>query len=69
MVQELNKILNGTYCAQGGNLSKIDRNEKVNLINLTEELQNSPLVIEEGFHNSYARFLTDKRFIYKEMNV
>lgn len=50
-------------------LSKIDRNKKVLLINLPEELQNSPLVIEEDFHNPYARFLTDKKFIYKVTNA
>lgn len=54
---------------RGIDLSKIDRNKKVFLINLPEELQNSPLVIEEDFHNPYARFLTDKKFIYKVTNA
>lgn len=54
---------------RGINLSKIDRNKKVFLINLPEELQNSPLVIGEDFYNPYARFLTDKKFIYKVTNV
>lgn len=54
---------------RGIDLSKIDRNKKVFFINLPEELQNSPLVIEADFHNPYARFLTDKKFIYKVTNV
>lgn len=50
---------------RGIDLTKIDRNKKVFLIQIPEELQNSPLVIEEDFHHSYARYLTDKKFIYK----
>lgn len=54
---------------RGIDLSQIDRNKKVFLINLPEELQNSPLVIEEDFNNPFARFLTDKKFIYKVKNI
>lgn len=54
---------------RGIDLSKIDRNKRVFFIKLPEELQNSPLVIEEDFHNPYARFLTDKKFVYKVTGV
>lgn len=54
---------------RGIDLSKIDRNKKVFFIQLPDELQNSPLGIEEDFHHSYARFLTDKKFIYKVTGV
>lgn len=54
---------------RGMDLSKIDRNKKVFLINLPEELQSSPLVIVEDLHNSYARYFTDKKYIYKVTNV
>lgn len=50
---------------RGIDLSKIDRDKKVFFINLPEELKTSPLRIEEDFHNSYARYLTDKKYIYK----
>ena len=53
----------------GIDLKKMDHNKNVFLIQLPEELQNSPLVIEEDFRNSYARFLTDKKFIYKVTDV
>ena len=54
---------------RGIDLSNIDRNKRVFFIQLPEELQNRPLVIEEDFHNPYARFLTDKKFVYKVTGV
>lgn len=54
---------------RGLDLTEFDRNEKILLIDLPEELLNSPLIIEEDFHNSYARFLTDKKFVYKVLGV
>lgn len=53
----------------GIDISKIDRNKNVFLIQLPEEIRNSPLVIEVDFHNYYARFLTDKKFIYKVSGI
>jgi hypothetical protein len=50
---------------RGHDFSKIDRDAKVFLIMLPDEIANSPLSIEPDFKNSYARFLTDKRYIYK----
>lgn len=54
---------------RGIDLSKMDRDKKVFFIQLPEELLNSPLVIEADFRNPYARFLTDKKFIYKIIGV
>ena len=54
---------------RGIDLSKIDRNKKVFFINIPEELRNSPLKVEEDFHNHYARFLTEKKYIYKITGV
>ena len=50
---------------RGHDFSKIDRDAKVFLIMLPDEIANSPLTIEPDNNNSYARFLTDKRYIYK----
>lgn len=50
---------------RGHDFSKIDRDAKIFLIMLPDEIKNSPLSIEPDFNNSYARFLTDKRYIYK----
>ncbi|OCA90431.1 hypothetical protein A8F94_00640 [Bacillus sp. FJAT-27225] len=50
---------------RGIDLTKIDRDKKVFLIRLPDELHDSPLRIEEDFHNHYARYLTEKRYIYK----
>lgn len=54
---------------RGIDLTKVDRDKKVFLIRLPEELQNSPLVIEEDFHHPYARFLTNKKYIYRVAGV
>lgn len=54
---------------RGMDLSNIDRNKKVFFIQIPEELQNSPVRIEEDFRNPFARFLTDKKFIYKVTGV
>ncbi|GGA92986.1 hypothetical protein [Ornithinibacillus halotolerans] len=54
---------------RGIDLSDIDRNEKIFYIQLPEELQNSPLMVEEDFQNSFAHFLTDKKYIYRISGV
>ena len=54
---------------RGIDLSKVERDKKIFYIPLPEELQNSPLVIEEDFHHPYARYLTNKKFIYKVVNA
>ncbi|MFS0864903.1 hypothetical protein [Fredinandcohnia sp. 179-A 10B2 NHS] len=69
-VKSYNELLSMGYTEEqihirGIDLTNIDRDKKVFLIQIPEELQNSPLVIEEDFHHSYARYLTDKKFIYK----
>jgi len=53
------------YSFRGIDLKGIDRDKKVFLIQLPEELQNSPVEIIEDFHNPYARYLSDKKYIYK----
>lgn len=54
---------------RGIDLSRIDRDKKVFLIQLPAELENSPLTIEQDFNNAYARFLTNKKYIYKILNA
>lgn len=53
----------------GIDLTGIDRNKKVFLITLPEEFQNCSLTIKEDFQNPYARYLTDRKYIYKVTNV
>lgn len=53
------------YSFRGIDLKGIDRNKKVFLIQLPEELQNSPVEIVADFHHPYARYLSDKKYIYK----
>lgn len=50
---------------RGHDFSKIDRDAKVFLIMLPEELSGSPLIIEPDFQNAYARYVSDKRYIYR----
>lgn len=50
---------------RGIDLSKVDREKKVFLIFLPEELENSPLVVENDSSNTYARYLTNKKYIYR----
>lgn len=50
---------------RGHDFSNIDRDAKVFLIMLPDEIANSPLSIEPDFKNAYARYLTEKRYIYK----
>ena len=50
---------------RGHDFSNIDRDAKVFLIILPDEIANSPLSIEPDFKNAYARYLTEKRYIYK----
>lgn len=50
---------------RGHDFSKLDRDAKVFLIMLPDELTNSPLVIEPDFQNAYARYVSDKRYIYR----
>lgn len=50
---------------RGIDLSNIEKDEKIFLIMLPEELQNSSLVIEDDSKNVYARYLTKKKYIYK----
>lgn len=54
-----------TYSFRGIDLKGLERDKKVFLIQLPEELQNSPLKMVEDFHNPYARYLSDKKYIYK----
>ena len=54
---------------RGHNFSKIDRDEKVFYIMLPDELKNSPLSVEPDFQNAYARYITEKRYIYKVLNA
>ncbi|MEH7237645.1 hypothetical protein [Bacillus sp. JJ1562] len=73
-IKSYNELLKMGFTAEqiqirGINLSKIDRNIKVFYIKLPEELHNSPLQIEEDFKNPYARFLTEKKFIYRVTGV
>lgn len=69
-----NELLNMGYTEdqiqiRGIDLTRVDRDKRVFLIKLPEELQNSPLVIEEDFHHPYARFLTNKKYIYRVAGV
>lgn len=51
---------------RGRDLSHIDRDAKVFLIMLPDELKNSPLIIEpDNEFEYYARYLTDKKYIYR----
>jgi len=54
---------------RGIDLSKVDKDMKVFLIFLPEELENSPLVIKKDSSNTYARYLTDKKYIYRVEEV
>ncbi len=54
---------------RGIDLSKVDRDKKVFLIFLPEELKTSPLVIKNDSSNTYARYLTDKKYIYRVEGV
>lgn len=62
---------------RGIDLSDIDKDKKIFYIILPEELEHllpndlkdSSLNVEKDFKNAYARFLTDKKFIYKITGV
>lgn len=54
---------------RGIDLKGIDRDKKMFLIELPEELTNSSLLIEEDFYHSFARFLTDKKYIYRVTGI
>lgn len=54
---------------RGIDFSYLDKDGKIFLIELPEELANSPLSIEDDSKNTYARYLTNKKFIYKITGV
>ncbi|MFC5541926.1 MAG: hypothetical protein C0P75_013295 [Bacilli bacterium] len=54
---------------RGVDLKGIDRDKKVFWIRLPDELLNSPLLVEKDSHNPYARYLSDKKYVYKLSNV
>ena len=75
-IKSYNELLKLGYTEQdlvnrfrGVDLSKIDRNKKVFFVVLSEDVQNCSLAIEEDFNHPFARFLTDKKFIYKITGV